>query len=157
MPMKIITALYSDSPPTKKANVQAAVTVPAGKRTCVAVNGFHEGYVAYVGVAQASGTNVDYTVDLYTSVLPFAVGDTVDATDPAGATACLYEAIPQQSATSGNVVRFRGGKQYSFTYADNEPIPGQDGRKLYLVITPTSSGDTTKWDVVITLVNELKQ
>ncbi len=156
MPMKTSSFIASDAAPTGKANKTTAITITGTNLICVAINTVREGWLSYLGVVQSSGTPCAYTVDLYDSVLPYAVGLAPVATGlTSGVLASTYEVIPQQSVTSGNSLRFRGGYGYNFGNVDAESGIGNAGRTLYLVIKPTGAAGTTKWDVRLNAVTEI--
>lgn len=132
------------------AKAKSPISIAAGKKVCTAVGMPASGRLERLVVYQLSGTNVAFTVELFNSVIPFAAGEFAAAA-AAGDTLHPYRVqMPVTAAVSGSsggVATLTSDAGLSYHNIDGTFTEPQ--RYLYLLITPTSSGDTTTWSAFI--------
>ena len=144
--MKPYTVIYTNDSP-KPPRAQAGISVNANNMICVQVPFPSHCFLTQVVVKLISGTATSFTVDIYKSVIPFAVGQYVNTTTPTGNKE-LYRAIPTQTSSAGIVDAEFADVGYEFENVDGSFTVNQ--RYLYLVITPTGNTGATVFDAAIT-------
>lgn len=139
---------------TKPPAAMAPPSVASGKRLVLKLRVPSEGRVLRVFVAQESGTNAAFAVELLASKLPYGDGSAAQANYNAALAvpAAMYRVIPAQTATSGNAVDWRtqdsanGGMGHAYVNMDQSSRTDPQ-LFLYLVIIPTASADASTWAV----------
>ncbi len=160
---KIVTAHYTDTKPSSTtiksgplfqtstvspSGFYSAISITAGNLICVKVPLLSEGTLKQLVIKQTSGTSVAFVVELLMSVLPFPVGLAAVATAAVG-TVELYRIIPQQSITSGSTLDLSPDYEQGWMFRNVDGDHTNNQRYIYLVIKPTGSAVTTKWDVFV--------
>jgi hypothetical protein len=128
--------------------MNSAISITNGYRKSVKVPFLSEGYIQQLIVKQTGGTATAYTVDLYMSSLPFPAGETTIATAGTG-TVELYRIIPTQTILSGAVLDLSPDYEVGWPFRNVDGDHTNNQRYIYLVIRPSASADTTKWDAFI--------
>lgn len=139
------TKMYSTGGPS---SALPSISIATGKLKSIAVPFPHAGRITKLIVKQTSGTSVAFTVDLLTSKIPYPAGSYNTGTSPADDIE-LYRVLPQQAGSSGVALQaVDDNTGYPYRNMDGDFTKNQ--RFVYLIITPTSAGTTTGWDVAIT-------
>lgn len=143
---RMFNALYASIPYCGQP-----LSVPASKKTCFAIGLPHEGYLERLVVAQATGTPVDFEVELLNSAIPFPAG----IYDPGDAPADDLEhyrvhrpATAALTQTAGNVLTFIDDT-YGPGYRNIDGTHTANQRLAYLLIKPISAGGITTWNVTL--------
>lgn len=147
---------YSHLYQSLSSKVQNAVTITAGNKRCVKLAvpsmGFLEKLiVSQVPAGSGGGTSVAFTVELLNSVLPFSVGEHAVATAAAAPLPHHRVQTPADaalSATAGNAATFID-TSYGVGYVNVDGTYTSNQNALYLLISPTSAGDDTKWNITV--------
>lgn len=126
---------------------RAPITIATGKRKCIRVEFPAEGYLNRLIVWQAGGTNKAFTVELFNSVVPHAVGE-ADYNDAYAVNLEPYRiqhpVTAAISAISGAVLSLVSST-HGFPYRNLDGTPTNEQGYVYLVITPDNSTDLTTW------------
>lgn len=130
------------------SGMKPAIVIAAGNLECVRVPFLSEGFISQLLVKQTGGTGVGFTVELLSSVVPFAVGEVAVATAATG-TVELFRIVPQQTATSGNSVDITPDTDYGWPFRNVDGDYTNNQRYIYLVIKPTGAAGSTTWDAFI--------
>lgn len=159
--MKVVRTVhdgYASGTPIKR--IKGSISIPAGKRGVIKLAvGFSEGFIKQLYVRQipssaGGGTPVNFSVNLYSSKIPFGDGTTpVNELDPPNGDDGLYSVINgNKTATAGNPVSFHIFEGDGYAFFNDDQINQDIQPYLYLVITPQGSLTTTKWIFSITAV-----
>lgn len=150
--MKHNKIVYLGAGGDPNGHVLPAISIPTGKRKVVLLKTAPEGRVERVYVKQLTGTSRGFTVRIVESILPY--GDEDTNADYNAATGCdpeHFDVVGVQTVTAGNPVNWRdstGAGGLPFVNQDSETQTNRE-RKLYLVIIPDNSVDTTTWEATI--------
>jgi hypothetical protein len=132
---------------------RAPITITAGNLRSVPVAFLTEGYITRLVIKQTGGTPVAAVVEVLDSKIPFPVGQYAVATAAADDIE-LYRIIAQQAVTSGAALTLIH-EEYGFPFHNQDGTFSDNQRYIYIVIKPTSSLDTTTWEMAITGHNEI--
>ena len=153
---KIYTSLFSDTgpgmPSTPASGVKASITVATASKTVTRVSFFSEGKLAQLAVKQVSGPLVPFTVELLSSKVPYPVGSSADVALPTG-TIEMYRIIAPITSGAGVPAELTPDDDFGWVFRNMDGDHTLNQRFVYLVIIPTGSLATTKWDAVLIAEN----
>lgn len=147
--MKIYSTTYN----TNFASIAKAkppLSVPSGKMVCFQIPFPSEGFLERLIVYQATGTAVDFSVELLNSQIPYPPGQYNTGTAATDALEPYRIQIPTGplEADAGTVMTLLDDDfGQSFRNCDGGWTLNQ--RYVYLVISPVGAGGTTTWNVMI--------
>lgn len=149
---RLITAIFSDTgpgmPAAPKSGVKNSITIGAAQLACVRIPCSSDGTLKQLAVVQTGGTAVAVTIELLCSKLPFPVGLSADSTVSAVPLA-LYRVMATLSAGAGSAAELLPDYQTGWPFHNVDGDYTMNERYLYLLIIPTASAGTTKWDAIL--------
>jgi hypothetical protein len=149
---RLITAIYSDTGPgmpnAPKSGVSSSIQIGARQLVCIRVKSSSEGTLKQLIVLQTAGPAVAFTVELLASKLPYPPGlmpDTAVSAVPIQ----LYRVMAPISAGAGSPAELAPDYQQGWPFHNVDGDYTMNERYIYLVIIPTGSVASTKWDVSV--------
>jgi hypothetical protein len=148
--LKIYTTTYS----TQYNNIKfakAPLFVPNGYLTCFKIPFPSEGFLERFIMSQATGTSCDFSVEILCSTIPYPPGNYVAGTLPVDALPFYRIQVPPTApflGTAGNILSM-DDTNFGVGFRNIDGGWTANKRFIYLVISPTTPGSDTTWNVQI--------